>query len=392
MNKYYEAVIKNDLSEIKSFQKNIDTNNIIIFASKMGRLEIVKYFISMKITRSSSLIDNALISAAENGHLNIVEFFVLYNANIYADDYRAIILACQNNHISVVKFFIRKSDELNDNCYVSYALTAASQYNRLDIAKLLIDKCKNDKDILNQAIIYAVQNNHIEIVEFLIKNGADDYDQMLQNASSYGNLKIVELCITQSISKVDIDWALIRACQKDHLHVVKYLISIGANKTAKNNLPLINAANNNNLNIIKYLIDNGVSAMAENNIAIITAARRGYYDTVEYLISMGAAIDFINDHMIDKMIDDNFLELAGYIIDLNCKKRKFNNTNKETVIKLISLLYNEGKFELSLKLLDHFGHDDYNMIKSLFKIHDSRNIFKNNLRFNYCDVCLLIKH
>ncbi|EAX87669.1 sex-determining protein, putative [Trichomonas vaginalis G3] len=85
------------------------------------------------------------------------------------------------------------------------------------------------------------------------------------------------------------------ASQKGHLEVVEYLISIGANKEAKNKdgyTPLICASENGRLEVVKYLISAGADKEAKNNdgeTALIKASIRGYRKPIiDYLITAGA--------------------------------------------------------------------------------------------------------
>ncbi|EAY12193.1 hypothetical protein TVAG_003990 [Trichomonas vaginalis G3] len=83
---------------------------------------------------------------------------------------------------------------------------------------------------------------------------------------------------------------LIQASYNGNLEVVKYLISVGADKEAKNNdgwTPLIQASFEGHLEIVKYLISVGANKQARDNVGR-TSLYVSREEVKNYLISIGA--------------------------------------------------------------------------------------------------------
>ncbi len=84
----------------------------------------------------------------------------------------------------------------------------------------------------------------------------------------------------------DTDWALGLASRYDHLEVVKFLISQGANIHASYNNALKWASNKGHLDVVKYLIENGANIHAGNDRSLEVARNHEHLDVVKYLESL----------------------------------------------------------------------------------------------------------
>jgi len=67
------------------------------------------------------------------------------------------------------------------------------------------------------------------------------------------------------------------------LEVVKYLVSIGADVHACDDLALRGASNNGHLEVVKYLVSIGADVHACDDYALRWASLNGQLDVVEYL-------------------------------------------------------------------------------------------------------------
>ncbi|EAY22189.1 hypothetical protein TVAG_093630 [Trichomonas vaginalis G3] len=117
---------------------------------------------------------------------------------------------------------------------------------------------------------------------------------IIHKAAKDGNLRLVR-CFAEYNYNIEIksngDYQctpLIFASREDRLGVVKYLISIGANKEAKDKdgwTSLIWASINGRLEVVKYLISVGANKEAKDNEGK-TVFDRGNNDIKNYLSSL----------------------------------------------------------------------------------------------------------
>ncbi|EAY12363.1 hypothetical protein TVAG_245950 [Trichomonas vaginalis G3] len=88
--------------------------------------------------------------------------------------------------------------------------------------------------------------------------------------------------------------SLIFASENGHLEIVKYLISVGADKDAKNEdgyTPLMYASYFGKIGLVQYLISVGANKEAKDKngyTPLICTSFNGRLEVVQYLISVGA--------------------------------------------------------------------------------------------------------
>ncbi len=142
----------------------------------------------------------------------------------------------------------------------------------------LAGKCKSDRFIINQimplwnvvtieylvsigadihannndALHWASGNEHLDVVKYLVSKGANIYeDNVLRMASGNGRLEIVQYLVSIG-ANVNSDDAVQWALDNGHLEVVKYLVSMGANIPNRDDA-LQWASNIGHLHVVQYL-------------------------------------------------------------------------------------------------------------------------------------------
>lgn len=136
---------------------------------------------------------------------NIKYLFKKNKFNIYINNKETIFTAIKINYFDIVKYFIKisnsqlKLDIFNDiiDKLNNEFLIKASECGRLNIVKYLIEKCNINKELdgLNHALYKTCYYNHLDVVKYLISQGADNNDEnryVLEIASGSGHLDIVK--------------------------------------------------------------------------------------------------------------------------------------------------------------------------------------------------------
>ena len=93
----------------------------------------------------------------------------------------------------------------------------------------------------------------------------------------------------------------------------KYLVELGANIYAENNLALRLSAAQGDLEIVKYLVENGADIHANNDQALRWSANNGHLEIVKYLVECGANIHAYNDEALRCSVGKGHLEVYHYL-------------------------------------------------------------------------------
>ena len=94
------------MTNISEFIGHIDTTNSVIFAARMGSLEILKWFKEI----GCNILNNAVSEAASRGQLHVIEWLI---SDIYKDlekiptneIFKAIEKSIMHGHPAVLEFF-----------------------------------------------------------------------------------------------------------------------------------------------------------------------------------------------------------------------------------------------------------------------------------------------
>ena len=143
----------------------------------------------------------------------------------------------------------------------------------------------------NFVLQFALKNEHLEVVKYLVSQGAD------VNATG--------------------DYVLQFASENGQLEVIKYLISQGANIQTCDNGAIRWSSRNGQLEVIKYLVSQGADIRADDDYAIRWSSRNGQLEVVKYLVSQGASTANISEkhvviwNFVRKWKRKSVLELRG---------------------------------------------------------------------------------
>jgi hypothetical protein len=134
---------------------------------------------------------------------------------------------------------------------------------------------------------------HVAVVRQLVKMGARHVDVALQFAAKLGSTRICEYLVTHSGAMVHRceDIALRLASRAGRVDVVDFLLSQGADATARNSDAVRLASYPGHCEVISRLLDNGAQARSASLIAACAADKA---DVVELLLRRGAPVNNIS--------------------------------------------------------------------------------------------------
>ncbi|WP_447933209.1 ankyrin repeat domain-containing protein [Wolbachia endosymbiont of Dactylopius coccus] len=223
-----------------------------------------------------------LMNASLIGNLDVVGYLVSKGADIYAkanDGKTALDIARGAGHTDIVQYFEERGRDYTNG---KKAMHFAAENNDVETLSSLVNKGKNVNDCGDdywRPLHYAARAGSLEATQFLVEKGAGFYANKYKTtggqapihiAAYYGNKNIVKFFVVEK--GVDVNWQdgytsglhsygnystpLHWASKGDHLDVVEYLVSLGANINAQDwyrKTPLDIARNKGNNDIVEYL-------------------------------------------------------------------------------------------------------------------------------------------
>ena len=112
------------------------------------------------------------------------------------------------------------------------------------------------------------------------------------------------------------DLAIGYASEGGHLDIVKCLVSIGADIRAGDDYAVRSASRNCHLDVVKFLVSEGANIHAKNEYAVKSASENGHLDIVECLVSLGSDIHADNDYAFRSASENGHLEVVKYLVEL----------------------------------------------------------------------------
>lgn len=329
--------------------------------------------------------------------------FMKQNPGMLANEPRYLMLAIQQNNLRLVKLILaeiaiisdkkRKGETINFNFHgkEGYPLVLAIGLGHFDIAKELIEagaeiNKSDDNSYQNNILSLALEKNDFGFVKYLINKGINIKNiQKFRVATglSHPNIEIARYFyeILHQQKEIDekeiIQEALIDACRKGNLEVVKFLL-----QKFENNLEVLNkksllpfSCESGNLDLVKYLLEKGANVQSvhyhDGGNALHAAAHSGNLLLIKFLVDQGLDInnkDFRGEFPIEKAFVPPKPLIIKYFIELGCDinhqslqgftvfYRMIDYTNDENVHKqmndLIKFIVEQGKVDINKKNLD----------------------------------------
>lgn len=212
-------------------------------------------------------------------------------------------------------------NEIND--YLD-SINNQSDTQKLESVKHFLDG--KDDSYLNQILIIAAGNNYADILDMVMLLGADvkvENYKPFRLAAEYGHLNIVKKLIKCSDIHANNDDALFEACRNGYIHIVRYLISKGANIHALDDQALLIAAYNRHLDVVEVLIKAGANVKANNNIikqykdnhqSLVNAAKNGFIKVIKRMADSGLNIHENHEEALLAAASNGQLKVVKFLI------------------------------------------------------------------------------
>lgn len=291
--KYCEDNIKTIKNLIKK-GLNINNKHILECCVKYENKEILK-FLYEKGCDIHYDDDDLFIRSLYGRDVDLVEFFVERNANVFAQNFKAIEFIISGGYLSYLKIFVKHGVDIH--------------FNNEYILRSCIDRPKYENFLLN-------------IVKFLIEENSDIHcldDLPLRLACTYGYFDIAKLLVENKANIHCLDDLPLRlACSHEYFGIVKLLVENGANISAceyaviKNNID-----NKKRKDILKYLLENCKNA--NDDYPLLVACKHGYLDVVKSMFERGFDIYHDDNICLKQARWYGYRSIVDFLIENGCK-------------------------------------------------------------------------
>jgi len=338
---------------LKLYKNDMDLKYLLPSLSRKGNAYIVELLLQLNINKK--IINASLIEATEGNKLEIVKLLLNSGANIHINNDVIIILAVDTDNVELIEYLISRG--ANIHARNDKPLINAAFNGNLNAVKFLLDNGVDAQTQDNEALIKASLQKHLEVVKLLLQYGADiqaQNNKALINASERGHLEVVKFLLDNGADvKAQNNEALMIAANNGQLDIIKLLLEYKADIDAGYNEALIEASKNGHTEVVKFLLENGADVQTQNNKALIEASKNGRTKVVEFLLENGANID---SKALDEAVTNNKIEIVEL---LTSKGAKINNDLFKIAI--------DKRYKDILKILfkNIFKNKDDNEINSL---------------------------
>lgn len=210
------------------------------------------YSRNMDIVRSISTDKNYILKAAAYaGRMDIIEKNRQINWN------QIILYAVTGGNLNIVKYIISKNRRANHRIDWNKLICEAAYHGHLEILQFIMHRCPNN---WNKAFICAVKGGHVDTVSFLMSRlqNFTDWNLVLQFAAFYDHYEIVKLIMNKQ-KKFNWAMAITCAAKSGNMDIVE-LISFKENEWSSLDfcnweLVLSNAAASGNIELFNYLFN-----------------------------------------------------------------------------------------------------------------------------------------
>lgn len=235
-----------------------------------------KYLNILQELQNKSM-DDIILYSSKNGYLQLVKYSLANGGRIIQEDYdeeneewlreeNIMNIAIHNGQLEIVQYLLQQKEIKGS---LSYYLREAAIAGQREIADYLIGLGADIHDEYDRIMPLTAQEGQVEMFKYLLQLGGDIHawsDNSIRAAVATGQVEMVKFLVNEGINLNGGN--MIWAARNGHLEMVKYLQSQGVDIHYDNDKPLEYAAIDKRKKIVEYLLANGANPNnLSNNIA-----------------------------------------------------------------------------------------------------------------------------
>jgi len=219
--------------------------------------------------------------------------------------------------------------------------------NKQNLFKNLMISYDFDLSIENNIFLsIAVANGSYDVIEYLLQNGVNantSNNTAIKLASAANHQQCLKLLIDNGADiHFDNNFPLKQAAYFGLIDNIKILVENGANIRTTNDYPIRIAGHHDH--ILKYLISHGADISADNYYVLRNCVQKNYYQSIKILLEAGANIGVLSmDDLIRVINKDSYQTLQllmEYGVDFSIVNQYDNNKNN--ISRIVNLLVSNG--------------------------------------------------
>lgn len=221
----------------------------------------------------------------------------------------------------------------------------------------ILELSQPHRPVLNTALCHASAGGFLLIVYSLLKSGADNVDDGFRGAVGYNRMKIAKLLLNKGANIHDSNnFALQQAVCSNYTNMARLLLDRGANANLysyKKKSLLRLACKKGHLEMVCLLIEKGADLGQYGSDALLAAIQKGQFDLVCLLLEKGVDVQANQNAALQEAIWEDELEIAKLLV------QKGARANLEMLRNLQRGL-SEEEMQLLLSTLSDKEIEEYN--------------------------------
>ncbi len=364
---------------------HVTEDKAIVWVAKNGSVEILRFLLSNGLDVNLHY-DNAVYYAVQGGHLEVLRLLLVHMPAEFMKEssHHAVVDVIDKGDLDMVRLYA-EFNVISHN--IVAAIRTALCRGRLDILTYLVETFGIFDMKAEYNIEKACERGHLHTVKYLadkgvnVKNLKVDINQVVR----YGHVEMLQFLISVGYATGMNSTVVEQAAISDSLPMMQLLLQLGADLNANHHAALCTASHRGNLTLVKFLLEYGMPCTVEQDQIRITcaAAHGGHLEVLKLLIARKFTVQTRMESVLITAVNNNRTEVVQFLVDHPDKIVTFRPGD------IIMNAINNSHFSLTKYLANRFKDCEFENwpVKRLMEL-GQRDLAKFFIMNNICKVYL----